>query len=94
MNLDKNLTKLCKKRNLSIVELARQSGVSKSTLHDWMNGSKVQNLDDLKKIADVLKVGFYQLLFDIPDPYEKIGIEILDEIFRGDVRVLIQKIRR
>ena len=101
MQLDKNLTKFCKEKRFTIAELARRSGVSKSTLHGWMNGVKVHNLDHLRKLASVLQISLYRLLFDEDDPFccggedgKSIGPKVLDEIFSGEVRVLIQRIRR
>lgn len=101
MHLDKNLSKLCKERQFTIAELARQSGVSKSTLHGWMNGVKVHNLDHLRSLDSVLQISLYRLLFDEDDPFrcadEKVKeaeLEGIEEIFRGDIRVLVQRIKR
>jgi len=94
MNLDKNLKDLCEERSLTLSELARRSGVKQPTLHGWLTGRTVHNLDDLKKVSSVLEVSLHQLLFGSPDPHENVGRELLEEIFQGEVRVSIQRIKR
>lgn len=91
MELSKNLLLLCKKRKISIAALAKKSGVKQPTLHGWTTGRSVQNLDDLKKVCDVLEVGLHTLLYGEPDPHE-VNEKILKEIFKGDIRVTIHRI--
>jgi transcriptional regulator with XRE-family HTH domain len=91
MELNKNLLELCKKRSISIATLSRMSGVKQPTLHGWTTGRSVQNLDDLKKVCDALEVGVHTLLYGKPDPYEK---EDLSELFKGDVRITIHRIKQ
>lgn len=93
MELSKNLLTLCKKRKISIATLAKKSGVKQPTLHGWTTGRSVQNLDDLKKVCDVLEVGLHTLLFGESDPYEA-NERILREIFKGDITVTIHKFAR
>ena len=38
MYFEENLTKLLKREGLTIEQLAKNTGVPKSTLHNWMNG--------------------------------------------------------
>jgi transcriptional regulator with XRE-family HTH domain len=93
MELSKNLVDLCKKKNLTIAALAKKSGVKQPTLHGWTTGRSVQNLDDLKKVCDVLEVGLHTLLYGVPDPHES-NEALLKEIFKGDIRVTIHKITK
>jgi len=93
MELSKNLIELCKKKNITIAALAKKSGVKQPTLHGWTTGRSVQNLDDLKKVCDVLEVGLHTLLYGKADPFE-MKEEILKEIFKGDVRITIHKIEK
>ncbi len=94
MNLATNLKKFCKAKKLSITELARQTGVRQNTIHGWANGRRVLNLDDLKKVADVLEVSIHMLVYGSPDPHEAPSQEILKEIFSGDIRVTLHKIEK
>ena len=70
------------------------SGVPQSTLAGWGAGRSVGNIDDLKKVCDVLQVSLHQLLYDEPDPHEIGHEEILRELFTGDIRVSISKIEK
>lgn len=94
MLLSKTLAKICKAKKISISQLSKKSGVAQPTLHGWSSGRSVGNLDDLKKVCDVLQVSLHQLLFDEPDPYEIGHEEILKEIFSGDLRVSISRIEK
>ncbi len=54
MNL-KNQLKLFIERNyLTMTTLSQKSGVPKSTISDWLNGSAPRDLRKLKKVADAL----------------------------------------
>lgn len=93
MELSKNLLKWCKAKNLSLTALAKKSGVKQPTLHGWATGRSVQNLDDLKKVCEVLEVGLHTLIYGKADPFET-NQKILDEIFKGDITVTIHKITK
>lgn len=94
MKLDKNIVKMCRDQKLTISRLAQLSGVPVQTLHGWTSGRKAVQLEQLKKVAEALKVSVHELAFGEPDPFDPIGSEILREIFKGDVRVTIHKIER
>ena len=69
MKLDKVLLKLCKDKNLTLAALAKESGVKQPTLHGWTTGRSVQNMDDLKKVCDVLEVSLHYILYGEEDPW-------------------------
>lgn len=69
MILGKMLVKLCKERGMTLAALAKESGVKQPTLHGWSTGRSVHNLDDLKKVCDVLEVSFYCILFGEKEPW-------------------------
>jgi len=79
---------------MSLAKAARAAGVPAQTVHGWGTGKGGVNLDQLKKVAGVLKVSLHELAFGEPDPFEAPGEEILKEIFSGDVRVTLQRIER
>lgn len=93
MELEKNLTALCKKRKITLAALAKKSGVKQSTLHGWATGRSVHNLDDLRKVCSVLEIGLFTLLFGEADPFES-QQEMLKEVFRGNIRVTIHKFEK
>jgi transcriptional regulator with XRE-family HTH domain len=69
MMLDKILLKLCKDRGLTLAALAKESGVKQPTLHGWTTGRSVQNLDDLKKVCDILEISLHCILYGEKDPW-------------------------
>lgn len=90
MELAKNLRYLCKMKKMSLTTLARQSGVKQPTLHGWTTGRSVHNLDDLKKVCEVLQVGLHTLLYGTSDPFET-NEKLMEEIFKGDITVTIHR---
>lgn len=94
MELAKNLTKLCEERNLSLAKLARLSGVKQPTLHGWSTGRAVHNLDDLRKVCEVLKVSIHFILFGTRDPHESNSKEAFEEFFKGDFRVTFERVNK
>ena len=94
MKLGTNLARLCKSRGLTIAKLARESSIPIQTLHGWTTGRSAVQLDQLKRVAAVLKLSVHELAFGEPDPFEAQGEEILKEIFSGDIRVSLHRIER
>ena len=83
MELSKNLMKLCKDRGLTIAALAKESGVKQPTLHGWTTGRSVQNLDDLKKVCDILRVSLHCILYGVNDPWEAFECPICGHKHKG-----------
>lgn len=93
--LGKNLQTLLKKKGITLAELARKTGISKSTLSGITAGAGDSiKLSHLKKLSSALDVSVHELAYGTPDPKAAIGEEILTELFRGDCRVVISKIGR
>ena len=91
MNLGKNIEKKCHEKNWSMTRLAKEAGVPKATLHGWITGRRALNMDQLRCVSMSLGVPLYELLFSAKDPCLKTR-ESLENLFSGDVRVVIQKI--
>ncbi|MGK5087882.1 helix-turn-helix transcriptional regulator [Bdellovibrionota bacterium FG-2] len=90
----KNLLAHLKKRGMSPADLARKCKIARSTVHYWIAGKTEITASQLKKVATVLEVGIHELGFGESDPY---GLEpnvSLVDLFRGDVRLTVQKINR
>jgi len=94
MSFAENLINTMKSKRLSFAELAKKSGVSKSTIHGWTTGRRVQELKELKRVATILEVSIHELVFGEPDPFEAKSQEFLKELFTGDVRLTVHKIER
>lgn len=93
--LSKNLLALLKRRDMTLAELARKSGISKSTLSGISSGAGDSiRLSHLKKLAEALDVSVYELAYGEQDPRSPAHDEVLHDLFRGDVRVILQRIER
>lgn len=92
MELAKNLVKLCDEKNLTLSKLAKLSGTKQSTLHGWSTGRAVHNLDDLKRVCEVLKVGVHFILYGTQDPYESASEMSLEKLFQGSFQVTFRRI--
>jgi transcriptional regulator with XRE-family HTH domain len=93
MKLSETLNKYLKTKKLTVSQLAKKSGVPQSTIFGWVHHDRsVKNIDDLKKVCDVLEVALHQILYGEPDPYESSSEELLQEIFSGDVKVTLHRI--
>ena len=91
--LKDSLNRHLKAKNISLTELAKKAKVPKTNLHSWTTGANPQ-LDQLKRVSDVLEVSLHELAFGEADPYEASSEEILKELFTGDVRVTLHRIER
>lgn len=91
MELAKNLTRLCQERGIAIASLARLSGVKQPTLFGWATGRAAHNLDDLRKVCDVLKISLHEILFGVPDPYS--GEGFIEEMVWGNLKVRLYLVR-
>ena len=83
----------CERLGWTVSRLAKESGIPQQTIHGWTTG-RSPSLEQLRKVADVLEVPFYQLAFGTHDPHELEADVILKELFTGDVRVTLQRIER
>lgn len=94
MKLSSILESLCKKKGITLAELARRSDVPKQTLHNWTIGRRSIDPVQIKRVSQVLETSVHYLLFGENDPFESPTEEILKEIFSGDVRVTLHRIER
>lgn len=63
MNLAKNLVAMMKRERLTFSRLEALTGVSRSTLHGWTTGRRVRDLEDVVRVAEVLKISLIDLMF-------------------------------
>ncbi|WP_374030007.1 helix-turn-helix domain-containing protein [Bdellovibrio bacteriovorus] len=91
--MKKNLEAILKRRELNLNQVSKLANVPRSTIYSWTEQSSV-NLAQLKAVAATLEVSLYELCFGTPDPFAISSEEILEEIFSGDVRVSIQRIKK
>ncbi len=94
MTLKQTLPLLLKQKKWSYQKLSEESGVPKSTLHSWVStGQSAISLEQLKAVADSLQVGIHTLVWGLPDPHEN-STEVLEQIFSGDIRVTLHRIKK
>lgn len=63
MNLKDQLQLYIECNGLNASALARKAGVPNATISDWLAGRKPRNIDQVKKVADALKVPLEHLLY-------------------------------
>jgi transcriptional regulator with XRE-family HTH domain len=89
-----NLKKILKERNITILSLAKTSGVPKSTLHAWTTGQDTVSLSQLKAVAETLKLPLHDLAYGGQDPHTLNDKVDFHEIFNEDVRLIIKRIKK
>lgn len=68
MKLKTNLKLLIDAKGYKTSQVARLSGVPPQRLCDWLSGAQVRNVDQLKKVCEVLGVTLDAILFsDVTD---------------------------
>jgi len=89
------LKKECEKKGISLTQLSKLSHIPRATLQDWSTGTEPK-VEQLKKVSDSLEVSMHYLLFEKEDPLAKIEEQQikLEDLFSGDIRISIQKIKR
>ncbi len=92
MELAKNILERCKKKGITPTQLARLAGVKQPTLHGWITGRSVQNLEELKKLCNVLEGSMHELLFGNKDPFEKGGSIRIQEVFQGRFPITLESL--
>lgn len=68
MKLADNIKNLCDDQGLSIAKLARKAGVPAQTIHNWTTGRRSVDPEQVRKVAKVLEVSIYELMFSDNDP--------------------------
>ena len=59
----RNITKLCKERNISIAKLERETGISNGTIGRW--GTSSPTVDNVRKVAEFFGVSVDSLLVNV-----------------------------
>ncbi len=92
MELGNNIINLSKKHGITPTQLARLCGVKQPTLHGWITGRKVKDINEVLKICNFFEVSLYSLLYGKPDPHEKVNeVRVLEELFKGEVKIIISR---
>ncbi len=93
MKLKKNLLRLMEEKNLSIAQVAKESGVPKSNITKWINGAN-PNLSQLSKVAEYFQLSVDELAFDKKKDADIDGLFQKLEIHSGLYEVIIKKVSK
>lgn len=66
LKLKEVLSRIIETRRLSVREISKASGVSVSSLHEWLSGRAPRNPLQIKAVAVFLELSLDELLFDEP----------------------------
>ena len=88
--LEKNLKKVLEQKNISVMELARKTGVPKSNINAWLTGAS-PNLEQLDKVAQFLETTIDYLAFGRQSELTKVLKEF--EVHTGLYEIKIKRIK-
>jgi transcriptional regulator with XRE-family HTH domain len=93
MNLSKNLRNLLNEKNLSVSALARETGVPKTNIQQWLNGSS-PNIEQLNMVASYFAVSIDYLAFNKEDQDVVSQIFSKLEVHTGLYEISVKKMQR
>lgn len=67
MILGHQIRNRCNLLGITLTRLSKISGVPKATLHGWTVGRKPRDLCQVEKVASVLGLQFYEIIFGASD---------------------------
>lgn len=92
LQLAENLRLLLRSKGIKGRKLAAQCGVPYSSLFDWTVGRTPKNLAALARVAEVLEIPLYNLLFGEDDPMQASDKESGVYLREGNLRITIEEI--
>ena len=92
--LKENLKFLLRERGWTVSHLARQTGIARSSLNEWLSGRQAVNLESLRKVAHTLNVPVHRLAYGEADPHEHSGREFMTVVTGSEVRVIVQVVNK
>ncbi len=63
ISLAKNIKDFSRLKRLRNRDMTKLAGISEQTLFNWPTGLKPRNIDDVRKLSEVLGVSLYFLLY-------------------------------
>lgn len=78
VNLKRQLQFYLNKHDMSASQLAREAGVPKSSVGDWLAGSNPRDVRQIKRVADVFGVSLDNLMFGDGGDSEALKANALD----------------
>lgn len=91
MSFHKNLKRLIFERDLKIGQVAKATGIKRTTLSDWLAGSKPRDLGDLRRLAQFFGLSLENMIFGGGNELRQSGSSTVDLVFDGPVRIRIER---
>ena len=81
------------KKNWSLRDLSKMSGVPYSTLQEWSSNRTPKNPIQVQKVAQSLDVSIHYLLFGVEDRSEPLTKLLKEDVFSGTFEINIRRVR-
>ena len=95
MKLKEQLKIFMEMNYLTLTMLSEKSGVSKSTLSGWMNGSIPRDIRKLKEVAHALEISVDRLCWGEEERVPPLQIkDFQEEIEIGQYEVILRKVKQ
>lgn len=91
MQLKEQLNFYLELKDMTATKLAKLSGVSKSTISDWLTGTSPRNIEQVKAVANVLNVTLDELCFGKDE--NKLS-DFREEINAGVFEVVLRRVKK
>lgn len=92
IKIDSTLKSLLMQKRMTIKEIAKATGVSNSTLSEWLNNRSPRNPEQIKKVAKYLGVSMHFLLFGEEDSEEPLSKLLKEDVFSGTFEINIKRV--
>ena len=89
MAFHSNLRRILEIRGLTIRQVSEETGIKRSTLSDWLAGSRPREIQKVYRLSKYLGVPLEELLFK--GPPTEVQPTIVDLYFDGPVRIRIER---
>jgi len=90
------LKRLLREKRKNLKEVARDTGISYSTLYTWQENRSPKDIVKAHRLAAYLGISFHELLFDSKDfqadPVVEPTLEAADEFFKGKFEIVVRRI--
>lgn len=85
--------KLLYERRLTLKEVSKATGVSNSTLSEWLNNRSPKNPEQTRKVAKFLGVSLHFFLFGEEDTEEPLHKLLTEDVFNGTFEINIKRVK-
>lgn len=98
MNLKKQIEFYLDHFDMTASQLARKAFLPKQTVHNWLNGQKPRDMNQVKKVAEVLGVSLDNLLFGEGKDSSRVsknmlGVLLSEEWIGGKFEIKIRRLK-